>query len=863
MSSSQSSTQSNTGRNYERYFNSSSPGRAFADTQAPGACEDEHGAVQFNFDKIVGTVHDAELLQLDSGFVDAGSLARSKRQNSQMQTETSLPETPAPPQNPFRQNRSQLLPTSQLFRATQFSSAVKVASPTSSRPSPAEFPHNNRNSPNLVISSPLKDRGLRSSPATVIPSSPQVVPASRPSRLRELPSSPDNTASTGDPVIPESSNDELPRKRSPPEPMAAYEPRQKSQERRSSEVRSDPISNSDKDVEDEEDDVEIARRLRAKFKQAAGLKSLSGINVARPPRPLTGKLSAAKSREKISEADAYIAQCHGTNLAATDSDGTDVVKDSQVKDSEPELLPVPALVNHPIVDDQEPTQSDNREQLDNVVDQISAPAPEITIPRTSSGGQLVREKPVTAVPYNGEQVPETSQNRVQPANVENEVLGSEDATQNFRSSPPTFSKRATRAKAASQQGARPLSTSSSLSNLASTPVVSPTSATNSTAAVSPMDTSTVANSSPARRQKVLNPKKSTESLRHSSRLMKRVSSSPDELAMSATPAFEQSLRIARIPASRSVSRSGRSAAKPPMTQGRAKLFEGMAFAISFQSKKPGESNDTFSARMDLSATVVRRITQAGGRVLENGFDELFDIRPASASSASSPDTQADSEITLTAAGRMTGFTALIADGHSRKVKYMQALALGLPCIAARWVTVCLDRNELVDWSPYLLCAGESSFLGNAIRSRSLTPYDPLTARLADIIRQRSRFLEGNKILAVVKKAGENKKMAYVFLARILGATLTRVYNVEEARAQVKAAEDSGWPFDWIYVDGKAIEKAIFSAAPSSANKKRKRASMGIDNDAGPRLKKIRTLNDELVIQSLILGRLIEEGELEE
>lgn len=210
-----------------------------------------------------------------------------------------------------------------------------------------------------------------------------------------------------------------------------------------------------------------------------------------------------------------------------------------------------------------------------------------------------------------------------------------------------------------------------------------------------------------------------------------------------------------------------------------------------------------------------------------------------------------------------GFTALIADGHSRKVKYMQALALGLPCIAVRWVMTCLDRHELVDWAPYLLSAGQSAFLGDAIRSRTLTPYDAATARLADIVGRRDKFLEGSRILAVVKKALESRKMAYVFLARVLGASLSRVYSVEEAKAEMKAAEDSGRPFDWVYVDGKPDEDALFAAGPGpgpAGGKKRKRtAAVAAERP----VKRVRTLSDELVIQSLILGRLIEEGELEE
>lgn len=226
----------------------------------------------------------------------------------------------------------------------------------------------------------------------------------------------------------------------------------------------------------------------------------------------------------------------------------------------------------------------------------------------------------------------------------------------------------------------------------------------------------------------------------------------------------------------------------------------------------------------------------------------------------------DGEVTLTAAARRLGFTALVADGHSRKPKYMQALALGLPCIAAKWITACLDRNEIVDWAPYLLCAGQSKFLDGAYRSRTLTPYDASQARLAQVIEARPRLLDGNKVLLVMKKAEQGKKLAYVFLARILGATLCRAHSTGDARAQVKAAQESGEPFDWVYADGKAGKAELYTdgAADTGANnKKRKRAVGWVTIIEGAPMKKTRTLTDELVIQSLILGRLIEDGEMKE
>ncbi|KAJ9142782.1 DNA repair protein crb2 [Pleurostoma richardsiae] len=289
----------------------------------------------------------------------------------------------------------------------------------------------------------------------------------------------------------------------------------------------------------------------------------------------------------------------------------------------------------------------------------------------------------------------------------------------------------------------------------------------------------------------------------------------------------------------------------------------MAFAISFQSKKPGESSEQYDGRMEFAKAIERKIELGGGKVLSTGFDELFEVAPVkTAEMSSATSSPPDTEIKLALAARSTGFAALIADGHSRKVKYMQALALGLPCIAPKWITTCLDKQEIIDWSPYLLCAGVSAFLGDAIRSRNLLPYDAKSAKLCEVVQERPRLLEGSRILLVMKKSEENKKMAYIFLARVLGASLSRVYTPEEARAKLKASEDLGRPFDWVYVDEKLDKAELFLPGPSVAeSKKRKRASSAAPT--APPSKRIRTLSDELVIQSLILGRLIEEDEQDE
>ena len=264
--------------------------------------------------------------------------------------------------------------------------------------------------------------------------------------------------------------------------------------------------------------------------------------------------------------------------------------------------------------------------------------------------------------------------------------------------------------------------------------------------------------------------------------------------------------------------------------------------------------------MHFAKAVEGKIQEAGGRLLPEGFDELFEksSMKETSTSPSSP-TQPAPELRLLASAAHTGFTALIADGHSRKAKYMQALALGLPCIAARWITTCLDKDKLVDWAPFLLCAGQSAFLGDAIRSRILAPYDAGTAQLATLLDGRPRFLEGSRILVVLRKGDRGKRNAYLFLAHVLGGALSRVSTVDEARMRLKAAEDLGRPYDWVYIDDKAEREEIFGPAKAADGKKRKRLS--VSADAGPDPKKTRTLSDEAVIQSLILGRLLDEEEM--
>ncbi|KAH8165880.1 hypothetical protein CIB48_g2378 [Xylaria polymorpha] len=289
------------------------------------------------------------------------------------------------------------------------------------------------------------------------------------------------------------------------------------------------------------------------------------------------------------------------------------------------------------------------------------------------------------------------------------------------------------------------------------------------------------------------------------------------------------------------------------------IFEGMVFAISFQERPQPQKCKDKSLSKDSLEEMIR---QEGGNILDDGFNALFEVDtfPTSTKASSTPVLSSS----LNLLDNETGFTALIADGHSRKVKYMQALALGIPCLAPKWVTTCVSKKEIVDWSSYLLCAGSSTLLGEAIRSRNLQPYDATMARLAQVISQRPKLLDESKILLMMKKTNNEKRLPYVFLAQVLGASLVRVHSVEEARAKLREAETGDNAFDWVYVDDhlQDARTSLFgSTSRERPSKKRKRTSTNTDVDDQPP-KRIRTLNDELVIQSLILGRLIEENEIE-
>jgi hypothetical protein len=299
----------------------------------------------------------------------------------------------------------------------------------------------------------------------------------------------------------------------------------------------------------------------------------------------------------------------------------------------------------------------------------------------------------------------------------------------------------------------------------------------------------------------------------------------------------------------------------------AGMFEGMAFAISYASNE--------NEKID----VTRLIRRNGGLILEQGFDELFvqpqlddQATPTKRSGKYGAVIKSNVEsgsLQLKPEYEKLGFIALIADKHSRRAKYMQALALDLPTLSGRWIVDSFDssRNAALPasprpWTRYLLPAGESSYLGGAIRSRTLQYYNPASAKLPATVASRALLLGGAGVLLVAPKKGKGtweRRKAYAFLTLALGAgSVRRVADLAEAKKLLASdVEKQRWA--WVYVDDDAAEaaKVLFGGkGVSGAGRKRKRndgPQMCVEGMQG----RVRVVGDEFVVQSLILGALVD------
>lgn len=145
-----------------------------------------------------------------------------------------------------------------------------------------------------------------------------------------------------------------------------------------------------------------------------------------------------------------------------------------------------------------------------------------------------------------------------------------------------------------------------------------------------------------------------------------------------------------------------------------------------------------------------------------------------------------------------------------------------------------------------------------MRSRILQPFDATTATLSDIMDNRPRMLNDASVLIIMEKGQEKSMQQHPLITHALGASkISRAISDASAAKAVADAQALGEPWDWVFSYDKEqeVEEKLFGG--NSTGKKRKR---GRDSDSGPLGKKSKTkvVGNEFVIQSLILGMLIEE-----
>lgn len=965
MEYSQSPTQSNEGRSYDQY-NDDEDDSPDLGSESPGhrtLYDNDTGAVKFDFPNDT----DTQLIGRDSLTDPPEDL------NSQPMTEwqppsqspaapdapdTSFssghhiksvpPETPAAIQKPFGLESidGAILGASQLFNQTQYTSAAKGASPTSSRPSPL-YISNNAISPNHAVSSPIKDRFLRTSPVShgAVSSPALLDPSSRASNLTNSQNRYESARRRlGVPLS--SELDVKPFKRNKLDPIDEYRSFQNFEAAKSGRRQSSNQEESDSDPEF----TKNTRRRLARQKQSRAEKSLASITLPAPQMPTQSLLRSSSNDHKspdqplqddeeedvevpsTNRAKSRLNKSHSEpswTLGHTDTDqlGPDTDSQETVADSQQPQNPVP---RESAVLQSEDQPSSPPACPPNIISTQRETVPVAdTIPETSPAGTAAAEhardfsriiRPIPDSSSTGASLPPLPSAELPPgtngsgvdgqirreAEIVRDVLISSPFLPGLRSSPTVIlassQRMVTRSSRRTEQIGSPVildlppssdasSGTSSLSSLSATPP-RPSSATPKTEREVQEPLGNVSSPAVAKFKRRGRPSSSapkqtlkTYSLspRSTSRASSRFSRGSSADGSVKSPATRRQTD-SRLKVTNSRKSLRQTLAAPLSVQesitsvaSKEKIFQGMTFAVTFQSKQRHEDDERFKARVSQNKSLKDSIVKEGGVVLSDGFDALF--RLDSFYNKSNTMTALSNSISL--ASPEMGFTALIADEHSRKAKYIQALALGLPCLAPRWITTCVAKRRLVDWSSYLLCAGQSSFLGEAIRSRSLPYYDPTTSKLREVIAQRPKLLENTEVLVVLKRTTKVDNMPYLFLVQVLGATLTRVHTLDEARAILTQRQDAGDPFQWVYVGDRLTDvdvvlygDTVKGAKESQSTRKRKRetskatinantslVAQVMDDQSARPPKRVRALNDELVVQSLILGRLIEEDEM--
>ncbi|KAF3941055.1 hypothetical protein ABW19_dt0204261 [Dactylella cylindrospora] len=257
---------------------------------------------------------------------------------------------------------------------------------------------------------------------------------------------------------------------------------------------------------------------------------------------------------------------------------------------------------------------------------------------------------------------------------------------------------------------------------------------------------------------------------------------------------------------------------PQGTKLKQGIFSGMRFTVSLPSQKDDQAKAALSTMLQKN----------GGYILEDGFQEIFET----------PDDDT-TELIPRQGYDSIQFTAVISDRSSTTLKYCQALALGLPCLAVRWVEDSVQADMALPWQDYLLPAGESQYLDGAVKSRVIDWIDLKAATFANMFSRRRKLMDGmNVIFHEAKGKRKSEPQPYRFLIHAMGPAHVRHIKSAEAVNDILRANNP--KIKWHFVFSKE-DKSRFNA-------KRK----------GRDLEPVRIVSDEWLKQCLIMGMLLDD-----
>ena len=102
-----------------------------------------------------------------------------------------------------------------------------------------------------------------------------------------------------------------------------------------------------------------------------------------------------------------------------------------------------------------------------------------------------------------------------------------------------------------------------------------------------------------------------------------------------------------------------------------------------------------STGIGLTEDIGKQIVRNGGTVIKE-FSEIFD----SFDNRTSSQTDTSIQFRSDSAYSKLNTIVLLAQSASTTPKYLNALALGVPCVSIAWMQDCLSEGRLTDWQPY-------------------------------------------------------------------------------------------------------------------------------------------------------------------